>query len=222
MDAAAVVTSVERERWLRYWERTASTLDASMRFMDRVLFRDSRQWVCGQAMGDVLEVGVGSGLYLTHYRPGIRLVAIDLSPAMVALTRTRATEVGREVDVRVGDAEALDFPEASFDSVVCTFSLCAIPDDRKALEEMVRVLRPGGVLLLADHVAATSPPIRGLQRLVEVASVRLAGEHFSRRPLDTAAAMGLQVQRRERFALDVVERLATGKPVIALEGDDGL
>lgn len=64
------------------------------------------------------------------------------------------------MDLRHGDAQALEFPGACFDTVVCTFSLCAIPDDRKAVAEMARVLRPGGLLLLADHVEASRWPAR--------------------------------------------------------------
>lgn len=178
-----------------------------MRFMDRVLFRDSRQWVCGQAVGDVLEVAVGTGLNLPHYPAGMPITGVDLSPAMVELARRRAEATGREADLRVGDAEALDLPDAAFDTVVCTFSLCGIPDHRRAIAEMARVLRPGGRLLLADHVASARAPLRGVQWLAEAAGVPLIGEHFRRRPLEEVIAQGLTVQRRERFALGVVERL---------------
>lgn len=197
----------ERERWARYWERAAPRTDASMRFMDRMLFRDSRAWVCSRAEDEVLEVAVGTGLNLPHYPAGITLQGIDLSPAMVELARARAAELGRDVDLRVGDAEHLDLPDGSVDSVVCTFSLCGIPDHRRALGEMIRVLRPGGLLLLADHVAATAAPLRAVQRLAELGSVRFMGEHFRRRPADEIRARGLEVLESERFAGGVVERL---------------
>ncbi|MGH3328964.1 MAG: class I SAM-dependent methyltransferase [Streptomycetales bacterium] len=64
------------------------------------------------------------------------------------------------MDLRLGDAQSLDFPDDSFDTVVCTFSLCAIPDEQRAIEQMHRVLRPGGMLVLADHVAAAPRPVR--------------------------------------------------------------
>ncbi len=206
-------TDHERARWARHWDRAAPSTDASMRFMDRVLFRDSREWVCGQAAtGEVLEVAVGTGLNLPHYRPEVELVGVDLSPAMVELARGRARETGRAADLRVGDAEALGFPDESFDSVVCTVSLCGVPDPRRAIGEMVRVLRPGGALLLADHVVARHAPLRGVQWLVERVSVPTMGEHFRRRPGDEVGALGLRIERRERFALGVVERLAARKP----------
>lgn len=182
-----------------------------MGFLDRVLFGDTRRWVCGKAHGRVLEVAVGTGLNLAYYPPGVALTGIELSPAMLALALGRAAELGREVDLRVGDAEALDFDDASFDTVVCTFSLCAIPHHRRTLAEMVRVLRPGGLLVLADHVRSTNPVLRSGQRVAELISVPVAGEHFRRRPIELVTAAGLRVEEHDRFALGIVERLAARK-----------
>jgi ubiquinone/menaquinone biosynthesis C-methylase UbiE len=201
-----------RDRWRRYWDKHSASYDKEMRFFDRVLFGDSRAWVCSQATGDTLEVAVGTGLNLPLYPAGIRLTGIDLSPAMLAIAKQRAHELGQGVDLREGDAEALPFPGESFDTVVCTFSLCAIPDERRAVSEMTRVLRPGGLLLLADHIAAAAWPARAIQRVLEIFTVPLQGEHFLRRPLHQARAQGLTIERRERFKLGLTERLAARKP----------
>lgn len=207
-----MTTNEERARWAQYWDRAAPHTDTSMRFMDRVLFRDSRAWVCGRAVGEVFEVAIGTGLNLPHYPAEATIRGIDLSPAMVGLARARADELGRAVDVQVGDAEHLDLPDGSVDSVVCTFALCGIPDHRRALGEMVRVLRPGGLLLLADHVAATVAPVRAVQWLAELASVRYMGEHFRRRPADGVRGLGLEIVEIERFAGGIVERLMARRP----------
>lgn len=127
---------------------------------------------------------------------------------MLEVARWRADELCRDVDLRLGDAEALDLADGSFNTVVCTFSLCAIPNHRRALAEMIRVLRPGGRLLLADHVAGTSPVLRAGQRLLELATVPIGGEHFLRRPYDDVRAAGLTIERRDRFARGLVERVA--------------
>ncbi|HXV92042.1 MAG TPA: class I SAM-dependent methyltransferase [Pseudonocardia sp.] len=201
-----------RARWAHHWDKTAAGYDQAMRVTERVLFRDTRAWICGQATGDVLEVAVGTGLNLPHYPAATRVTGIDASSAMLAHAERRAAGLGRDVELRLGDAEALDAPDAACDTVVCTFSLCAIPDEHRAVTEMVRVLRPGGTLLLADHVASSNVLLRGLQGLVDLASVPLAGEHFRRRPLHEVQAAGLVVTRRERFALGTVERLAATKP----------
>jgi SAM-dependent methyltransferase len=131
---------------------------------------------------------------------------------MLALARQRADELGLQVDLRMGDGQALDLADASFDTVVCTLSLCAIPDDRQAVAEMWRVLCPGGRLLLLDHVAGASRWVRAVQWLMELVTGPLQEEHMLRRPLLQVQAQGFQVERRERSKLGVVERLAARKP----------
>jgi len=200
------------ERWRRSWDKHAKTYDREMGFFDRVLFKDSRDWVCCQAEGDVLEVAVGTGLNLGHYPPDVRLTGIELSPEMLKIARRRAADLSRSIDLREGDAHRLELPDASFDTVVCTFSLCAIPDERQAVAEMRRVLRPGGLLLLADHVASPNRLGRGVQWLMERATIPLGGEHFRRRPSETVKDAGLTIERQERFGLGIVERLAARKP----------
>jgi ubiquinone/menaquinone biosynthesis C-methylase UbiE len=203
---------LNRARWRRYWEKQSASYDQRMRFFDRVLAGDSRAWVCAQATGQTLEVAVGTGLNLPFYPGETDLTGIDLSQAMLAMARQRAGQLGRAVDLREADALALPFPDASFDTVVCTFSLCAIPDEQAAVREMTRVLRPGGLLLLADHIAGAAWPVRAAQRAIEAVTVPLQGEHFTRRPLGQVRAEGLQIIRRERFTLGLIERLAARKP----------
>lgn len=204
--------SARRARWRRYWDKHSKTYDREMRVLDRTLFGDTRSWICQQATGDVLEVAIGTGLNLEHYPPDVALTGIELSPAMLAIARRRADDLYRPVKLRVGDAESLDIPSATFDTVVCTFSLCAIPDHRNALTEMARVLRPGGVLLLADHVSSSVPVLRVGQRVLELVTVPLGGEHFLRRPVEHVRAAGFRIERHDRFAAGIVERLAARKP----------
>jgi len=199
-------------RWRRYWDRHAKGYDRQMMFFDRRLFGDTRTWVCSKVRGEVLEVAIGTGLNLPHYPPEVRLTGIEYSPAMLAIARQRAAALGRDIDLRDGDAHHLDFPDASFDTVVCTYSLCAIPDEQRAVAEMIRVLRPGGTLLLADHVASTARPVRAAQRLLELVTVPHGGEHYLRRPLHTLQAAGLAIDAHDRFKLGIVERLAARKP----------
>ena len=200
------------ERWRRYWDKHSASYDQQMGFFDRHLLGDSRGWVCSKAAGDILEVAIGTGLNLPFYGEQVQLTGIDFSAAMLAVARHRATELGRAVELREADACALPFPDARFDTVVCTFSLCAIPDDHRAVAEMSRVLRPGGLLLLADHVAGSAWPVRVIQRAMETATVPMQGEHFLRRPLRHVQAQGFRIEQHERFNLGLVERLAARKP----------
>jgi ubiquinone/menaquinone biosynthesis C-methylase UbiE len=151
-DAASERPAGRGQRRRRYWDRQARGYDRKLARAERSLLAGGRAWVCGQASGDVLEVAIGTGRNLPFYPPDVRLTGIDLSPGMLARAGQRAEELGRAVDLRVGDAQALELPDVSFDTVVCTLSLCCVPDDRAAVAELCRVLRPGGLLLL-DHVA---------------------------------------------------------------------
>jgi ubiquinone/menaquinone biosynthesis C-methylase UbiE len=199
-------------RLARYWDRQAGRYDRAMDFWDRHLFGDSRPWVCGRAAGDVLEVAIGTWRNLPFYPDGVRLTGVDFSPGMLGIARQRAERLGCPADLRLGDAQALDFPDESFDTVVSTYALCAVPDDRRAVQEMARVLRPGGRLLLADHVAARSRALRALQWLYERISIPLEGEHHRRRPLAHVRSMGFEIELAERLHLGVVERIAARKP----------
>lgn len=201
-----------QQRWRRNWDKQAGRYDRSMTFWDRHLFGDTRQWICEQATGQVLEVAIGTGLNLPLYPARITLTGIDWSEAMLEQARRRAEQLGRTVDLRVGDAHHLDFADATFDTAVATFSLCAIPDHEQALAEMIRVLRPGGALLLADHITSTNPAARAAQHLIEVFSVPIAGEHYLRRPLGHVREHRLRVERHDRFKLGIVERLRAVKP----------
>lgn len=204
--------SSRAERWRRYWDGQAGGYDRAMAVWDRRLFGDSREWACSKATGEVLEVAVGTGLNLPHYPAGAVVTGLDLSESMLDLARRRIGELDRPATLRQGDAHALPFSDASFDTVVCTFGLCAIPDAETALDEMVRVLRPGGRLILVDHVASSAWPVRALQWLMERFTIPLAGEHFRRRPYLTVVARGLELDRHERFTLGLVERLVARKP----------
>lgn len=199
-------------RWHRYWDKQSRHYDPAMRFMDRVLFGDSRSWACSRASGETLEVAIGTGLNLPVYPAEVTLTGIDLSEPMLDLARDRAAELGRSVRLLQGNAHTLPFDDACFDTVVCTFGLCAIPDVDAALAEMRRVLRPGGRLILVDHIESTSRIARGVQRLLEVATVPMGGEHFLRRPSVKVRALGFDVEQVERFKAGLVERLVARKP----------
>ena len=209
-------TQSRTERWHHDWDKKSRSYDREMRFFERFLFADSRDWACSQASGDVLEVAVGTGLNLDAYPPGIGLTGIDLSEQMLAIASTRAAELERDVELRQGDAQALPFADAAFDTVVCTFGLCAIPDIDAALDEMVRVLRPGGRLILVDHVASSSRIARGVQRAIEVITVPMASEHFLRRPLTNVKQRAFEIERVERFKLGLVERVVARKTHVSI------
>lgn len=202
----------ETERIRRIYEKEAAKFDRSMGRWERFLFTGNREWACSQAIGHVLEIAVGTGRNLPYYSSEVRLIGIELSPAMLEIARSRAAELGREVDLRVGDAEALDLPDASLDTVVCTFSLCTIPDDRAAVREAKRVLKSGGKFILAEHVRSPVAAVRIGQRLIDPLAVRFGGDHIVREPLDHLQAEGFEIETLERSKLGIVELTVARKP----------
>ena len=208
----STVTKDRTARWHRYWDKQSRTYDKKMTFFDRHLLGDSRTWACGQATGTVLEVAVGTGLNLEAYPHDITLTGIDLSDAMLDIARHRTAELGRTATLQQANAHKLPFDDASFDTVVCTFGLCAIPDHTKAIGEMKRVLRPGGTLILVDHIESSSRIARGVQRFLEIFTVPLGGEHFLRRPSTQVGIAGFELEQVQRFKLGLLERLVARKP----------
>jgi ubiquinone/menaquinone biosynthesis C-methylase UbiE len=201
----------ETERVRALQDKEAPRYDRQISFFEKVLFGGGREWVCSQADGEVLEVAAGTGRNLPYYREDLRLTAIELSPEMLALAKQRAEELGREADLRLGDAQALGFPVESFDTVVITLALCTIPDARQAVREAYRVLRPGGRLLLLEHVRSPNLTVRAVQRVLDPLAVRFAADHLVREPLDHLEAEGFEVERVERSKWGIVERVAARK-----------
>ncbi|MBM0224701.1 MULTISPECIES: class I SAM-dependent methyltransferase [Micromonospora] len=199
-------------RQKRVWDKTAPTYDKQIALFEKIWFAGGRQWLGQRAHDRVLEVAIGTGRNLAHYRSGTSVTGIELSPAMLAIARERAADLGRAVELREGDAEQLPFDDASFDTVVCALSLCTIPDPAIAIAEMYRVLAPGGTLLLVDHIASSWPPIRAAQWLLERITIRAAGEHFTRRQLPLVQAAGFQIAETERLKAGTVERILARKP----------
>lgn len=206
------VSTEATERQRRVWDTRAPTYDRCMGLMEKLLLGNGRAWVCSQASGDVLEVAVGTGRNLPFYPDGMRLTGIELSQEMLAIARRRAAALGREVGFQQGDAQALPFPDESFDTVICTLALCSIPDDGRAVAEMKRVLRPGGRLLLLDHVESTSRLWHDIQWLLEHVTLRFEGEHLLRRPLRHVLSAGFEIERRERLKKGIIEQIAARKP----------
>ena len=203
-------TPTQRQR--RVWDKTAPSYDRQMDLLERLLGRGDREWLAERATGRVLEVAIGTGRNLPFYTVASSLTGVDLSPEMLAIANARAEKRGLPVDLREGDAESLPVDDAAYDSVVCSLSMCSIPDQAAAIAEMKRALVPAGRLLLLDHVGSTWPPIYAAQWLAERISIRMAGEYYTRRPLPIVEAAGFEIVESERRKAGVMERVHAVKP----------
>jgi ubiquinone/menaquinone biosynthesis C-methylase UbiE len=142
-----------------------------------------RQKVIPSASGRVLEVGMGTGLNLRFYDPTqvTALVGLDSAQQLQAMAHKRSVRAGMPVQWVTHMAESLPFEDASFDCVVCTYTLCSVTDPYAALREMRRVLRPQGRLIFAEHGLAPDASVARTQRWLEPHWAKLAGGcHLSR------------------------------------------
>src|SRR3954451_18605360 len=186
-------TVSETARVREKYRGMADSYDRQIAVMERILVGPGRRWVCSQAEGDVLELAGGTGRNFEFYPAGVRVTGIELSPEMLAIAEERAKTAGAALELREGNAHALEFEDASFDTVVCTLSLCSIPDDRAAVAEVRRVLRPGGRFLLLEHVRSPLRGARATQGVLEPLAQRFEAAHLLREPLEHLQALDFEI-----------------------------
>lgn len=121
----------------------------------------------------VLEVGIGTGASLGHYPRQTRITGVDLSDDMLRLSERRAQRVGREVDLRMMNAEDMDFPDNSFSHVVAMYVVSVSPDPAAIVREMVRVCRPGGEIVILNHFSDELSLMGKFEKLLAPLSSRL-------------------------------------------------
>ncbi|HSN95154.1 MAG TPA: class I SAM-dependent methyltransferase [Anaerolineaceae bacterium] len=200
-------TKTSEEKQAHYWKTAAGSYDRSISAVDRRFLANSRAWVCSRASGKTLEVAIGTGLNLGYYPKNIELFGLEYSRPMLQGALEKSLQSKQSVTYTQGDALALPYADASFDSVVCTYALCGFADERAALAEIQRVLKPGGRLLLADHIVSSNFLVRGVQFLLELYSIPAHGEHFRRRPLLHLESLGFEILETERLSFGVIERV---------------
>lgn len=200
------------ERQRRQYAKEAQSYDRGSDLCERwLLGTEHRRWACSRAVGRTLELAIGTGLNLPNYPSEVDLTGLDLTPQMLEQARSRARDLDRHVGLCEGDAQALPFPDGTFDTVLATYAMCSVPDLPQAIAEMRRVLRSGGRLILVDHVRSSVAPLFWLQRLMELAPSRTQDE-LTRRPVDHVRAAGFTVEERDRLRAGVLERLVARAP----------
>jgi len=144
---------------------------------------------------DILEVGVGTGKNFPWYPADARVSAIDFSKRMLERARAKSDKDKVKVRLRQMDVQNLEFGDDSFDTVVASFVFCSVPDPVLGLHEIRRVCRPGGKVILLEHVLSSNRVLARLMNLANPLAVRMMGANINRRTADNVARSGLTIQK---------------------------
>ena len=177
-------------------------MEAPLEFLRLASWREKlRSRIIG---GQVLEIGVGTGKNLPYYPPGVKISAIDFSHRMLSRAHKKALQNNLEVEFLEMDAQQLAFPDHFFDTVFATFVFCSVPDPVLGLKELRRICKPGGRLILLEHMRPGNPVLGFLFDLVNPLVVRIMGANINRMTIDNIKSAGWQIKIDQKLSSDIV------------------
>lgn len=196
------ITDLIRKRY----DRLAPFYDLLEAPVERFRFSSWRNRLTDRVIGKrALEVGVGTGKNLRYYPSNVKVTAIDVSPAMLGRARKRAEALGMNVHLKRMDAQALQFPDDSFDTVFASFVFCSVPDPVLGLKELRRVCKTGGRLLLLEHLRPGNPFLGLIFDALNPVVVRLAGANINRKTIENIHSAGWTVETVRDLSGDIVQ-----------------
>lgn len=192
----------------RRYNRTALFYD----WMDFMIRDDARKEVIGMARGKVLEVGAGTGKNLPFYPPECDVTAIDFSSGMLKRARERAEKLNLKVTLLEMDAQHMEFPNDSFDTVVATCVFCSVPDPIKGLKEIKRVCKPDGLVILLEHVRSENPVLGRIMDILNPVTVSMVGSNINRRTVENVSEAGLNLKNVKNMGSTSILKLILASP----------
>ena len=192
------------------WDRLSRTYDW-VTAGDERRFGPAKSRLFTRMKGRCLMLAAGTGNDFRHFPPGLEITAIDISPAMIERAGRRAAAYRGRLELRVMDAQSLEFPNATFDTVATACTFCSVPDPLLGLRELRRCLRPGGTLLMFEHVRSRVGPIALLQDLMTPV-LRVLGPEMNRDTVANVMRAGFELVREENVYFDVVKAIEARCP----------
>jgi len=195
------------------YDRISPYYDLMELLLEKLVFSRWRRKVFGSLDGDtILEVGVGTGKNLDFYHVGKPVAAIDFSPGMLSRARRKAEEKGLNVDLVDMDVQDLQYDDQSFDTILATFVFCSVPDPIRGLQEIKRVCKRGGRIILLEHVRPGGTVLGKIFDLLNPITVRLMGVNINRNTVENMERAGLNVLEEKNLFRDVV-KLVVANPL---------
>ncbi len=198
-------------------EATRKKWDFSASFYDLLAYGPERRWAAAKKalfanmQGRILFVAVGTGQDIRFFPPGRDIVAIDISPRMLAKARTRAAAYVGKLNLRLMDVHALEFPDHSFDQVVTSCTFCSVPDPVAGLKALRRVLKPGGMLYMFEHTGSRLFPFN-LMLNIMTPLWKPIGPEMNRDTVANVREAGFEIRQVNNIYLDVVKTIIATSP----------
>jgi ubiquinone/menaquinone biosynthesis C-methylase UbiE len=203
MPRVVIMMSNKNEIIKKRYNRISTIFDQ----MDRMIKVEWRKKVLSHVYGNVLEVGIGTGANLPYYPRDVSLTGIDFSDGMLRHARKKAKELNRSVTLLEMDAQHMSFPDNTFDFVVATCVFCSVPNPILGLQEIRRVCKPEGKILMLEHMRSENPFIGAVMDILNPVTVRLSGANINRRTLENVHHAGLCLEESESLIGSIMKRL---------------
>jgi phosphatidylethanolamine/phosphatidyl-N-methylethanolamine N-methyltransferase len=206
VDNKATVTAKKR------YNRIAPFYDFVEGLVERSRYSRWRRLLWDKVEGEnILEIGVGTGKNYPYYPLDVSITAIDFSEKMLKIARDKAEKIDLKVKLMRMDVENLEFEDDTFDTVVGSFVFCSVPDPIRGLEEVKRVVKPGGKVVLMEHVLSSNKIMAVLMNLINPLVTRIMGPNINRRTVDNVVLSGLRVENVTELALGIFKLIEARK-----------